>query len=152
MRRRFPSRPILGVGAVILQGDSVLLIQRGSPPMLGEWTLPGGVVELGETLEDAVRREIKEETHLEIRVGPLLELFDRIQRDGNRVVYHYVIADFLAWKVRGRLGAASDVTQARFVSRSELPHFHLTAAAEHIIARAFRINKAERRKITVGER
>lgn len=142
MKRRFPSRPIVGVGAVILRGDSVLLIQRATAPMLGEWTLPGGVVEVGETLQEAARREIKEETHLDIRVGPLLELFERIQRDGDRVVYHYIIADFLGLKTRGILKAASDVKAARFVRRSELFKYHLTDIAQRVIARAFELTSS----------
>lgn len=144
MKRKFPIRPIVGVGAVILGGQSVLLIQRGTPPLEGEWSLPGGVVEIGETLEEAVRREIKEETHLEIRVGPLVELFERIQREGSRVAYHYVIADYLAWKIRGRLKASSDVRAARFVPRTELARYHLTETAQRVIARGFEMAKTIR--------
>ncbi len=143
MRRKFPSRPIVGVGAAILRGNSVLLIQRGSPPMQGEWTLPGGVVELGETLQDAVRREIQEETHLKIRVGPLLELFERIQPDGDRVAYHYVIADFLGEETGGRLKAASDVRAAEFVPRDRLTDYRLTEVAHRVIARAFEMRKTK---------
>ncbi len=139
MRRKFPSRPIVGVGAVILRGSSVLLIRRGSPPMRGQWTLPGGVVELGETLGEAVRREIKEETNLQIRVGPLLELFERIERNGRRVAYHYVIADYLGFRTGGSLRPASDVSEARFVDRSELKNYHLTPVAKRVISRAFQV-------------
>lgn len=146
MKRKYPTHPLVGVGAVILRGDSVLLIQRKKPPLQGEWTMPGGVVEVGETLHEALRREIREETNLEIRVGPLLELFDRIQRDGHRVAYHYVIADFLAQKTGGRLCAASDVRAARFVPRSHLPQYHLTEIAEKIIQRAFEITRINRRR------
>ncbi|MFI5175634.1 MAG: NUDIX hydrolase [Terriglobia bacterium] len=141
MKRKFPTRPLVGVGAVILRGDSVLLIQRGTPPLMGEWSLPGGVVEVGETLQEAVRREIKEETNLEIRVGPLVELFERIQRDGIRVAYHYIIADYLSWRIRGRLKASSDVRAARFVPRAELARYHLTETAVRVIARGFEMAK-----------
>jgi 8-oxo-dGTP diphosphatase len=141
MRRKFPRQPIVGVGAVIIHHDSVLLIQRGTPPMLGEWTLPGGMVELGETLQDAVKREIREETNLEIQVGPLLELFERIEQDGDRTAYHYVIADFLACKMKGRLKASSDVRAARFVPRSELRNFHLTPIAQRVILRGFKLTR-----------
>ncbi|MBZ5552862.1 MAG: NUDIX hydrolase [Acidobacteriia bacterium] len=146
MKRGFPTRPIVGVGAVIVRGDSVLLVQRGTPPLVGEWSLPGGAVEIGETLQEAVKREIQEETNLEIRVGPLVELFERIQRDGGRVAYHYVIADYLAWKIRGRLKASSDVRAARFVSRTELVPYHLTETAQRVIARGFELARKSRPK------
>jgi ADP-ribose pyrophosphatase YjhB (NUDIX family) len=107
--------------------------------MRGEWTLPGGVVELGETLQQAVRREIKEETGLNIEVGPLLELFDRILHDGTRVAYHYIIADFLGLQARGKLKAASDVSEACFAPRSKLGKYHLTPTAERVIDRAFKL-------------
>jgi 8-oxo-dGTP diphosphatase len=139
MRRKYPSRPIVGVGAVILREDKVLLVRRGTSPMRGEWTLPGGVVELGETLQQAVRREIKEETGLNIEVGPLLELFDRILHDGTRVAYHYIIADFLGLQARGKLKAASDVSEACFAPRSKLGKYHLTPTAERVIDRAFKL-------------
>ncbi len=107
--------------------------------MEGEWTLPGGVVETGESLVEAVRREIKEETNLEIQVGPLLELFERIQRDDrNRVAYHYIIADYLAKKTGGKLRPATDVHKARFVPRSDLSTYHLTKKAMEVITRAFK--------------
>ncbi len=141
MKRKFPTRPIVGVGAVILRGDSVLLIQRGTPPMVGEWSLPGGAVEVGETLEEAVKREIKEETNLTIEVGPLLDLFDRIQRDGDRVAYHYIIADYLAWRSGGNLRPSSDVRAARYVARPQLSCYNLTATAQRVIARAFELSR-----------
>jgi 8-oxo-dGTP diphosphatase len=139
MKRKFPVRPIMGVGAVILQRDSVLLIQRGKPPLRGDWTLPGGAVEIGETLTEAVRREIKEETNLDTRVGPLLELFERIQRQGPRVAYHYIIADFYAHKISGRLRARSDARAARFVPRKKLAAYHLTPVALRVIRKAFKL-------------
>lgn len=137
MKRKFPDRPIMGVGAVLLRGDSVLLIRRAHQPMQGQWTLPGGVVEVGETLAEATQREIREETGLSIEVGPLIELFDRIQAVGKRIAYHYIIADFLGKKIRGRLAAASDVTEAKFVPRSRLSEYHLTPVAQRVIRRAF---------------
>jgi len=143
MKRKFPNRPIVGVGAVILRGHQVLLVRRAKAPMQGEWTLPGGVVEIGETLEEAVRREIREETGLRINVGPLVELFDRIQITGDRVAYHYVIADFLARRVRGRPVAASDVSEVRFVPHSQLARYRLTPTARRIIARAFRMRRKQ---------
>lgn len=146
MKRKFPTHPIVGVGAVILHHDSVLLVQRATPPMEGEWTLPGGVVETGESLEEAVRREIKEETNLDIQVGPLLELFERIQRDErDRVAYHYIIADYLAKKTGGKLRPATDVRQAKFVPRSDLAGFRLTEKVLHVISRAFGISRLGRR-------
>ena len=94
---RIPSGPIVGVGAVILDGDRVLLVKRGHEPLKGEWSLPGGAVEIGETLDAAVAREVLEETGLDVDVGPVVEVLDRIQRDADgRVEYHYVIVDYLA--------------------------------------------------------
>ncbi|MDD5543296.1 MAG: NUDIX hydrolase [Acidobacteriia bacterium] len=141
MKRKFPTRPIMGVGAVLWRGDSVLLIRRGHPPMQGKWTIPGGVVEVGETLAEAAQREILEETGLRITVGPLIELFDRIQRAGKRVQYHYIIADFLGTNIRGTLRAASDVREARFVPRAQLSRYGLTPVARRVIRRAFRMRK-----------
>lgn len=142
-RRKFPSRPIVGVGAAIIRRDAVLLVQRRTPPRQGQWSLPGGVVEVGETLDEALRREIKEETQLEIRIGPLLKLFERIDRDDQgRVLYHYIIADYFATVRGGRLKASSDVCDARFVRRSQLQKYPLTNLACEVIARAFKTSRA----------
>jgi mutator protein MutT len=107
------------VGAVIVDEGRVLLVRRGNEPMKGRWTLPGGLLELGESLTDGVTREVREETGLTVEVLELIELLDRIHRDGERVRYHYVIADYLCRVAGGQLQAASDADAARWVERAE---------------------------------
>ncbi len=119
MQREFPLAPLVGVGAVIVAEGKVLLVRRGSEPMKGRWTLPGGLVEVGETLAEAVAREVREETGLIVEPVELVELLDRILRDGERVKYHYVLADYLCRVVGGALHAASDADAARWVERAE---------------------------------
>jgi mutator protein MutT len=119
MQREFPSAPLVGVGAVVVDRGRVLLVRRGSEPMKGRWTLPGGLIELGEPLEAAVVREVSEETGLTVEPLELIELLDRIHRDGERVRYHYVIADYLCRVTGGALRAASDADAARWVERAE---------------------------------
>jgi 8-oxo-dGTP diphosphatase len=123
LQREFPDAPIVGVGAVIVHQGRVLLVQRGHEPSKGKWTLPGGVLELGESLADGVVREVEEETGLKVEVVELIELIDRIQRhqtpEGERVRYHYVIADYLCRVVGGSLLAASDADAVRWVERAE---------------------------------
>jgi len=119
MQREFPTAPLIGVGAVIVHEGRVLLAQRGSEPARGQWSLPGGLVELGESVTDAIAREVREETGLVVEVVELIELVDRIYRDGERIRYHYVIADYLCKVVGGELRAASDVAAVRWVERAE---------------------------------
>jgi ADP-ribose pyrophosphatase YjhB (NUDIX family) len=119
--RQYPERPIVGVGAVILRDGKVVLIKRRYEPLKGEWSLPGGGVEIGETLEAAVAREMLEETGLEVEVGPVIEVFDRIMRDDDqRVRYHYVLIDYLCWPRGGNLRAGSDVDEAILVDPADL--------------------------------
>jgi len=119
MQREFPEAPLLGVGAVIVANGRVLLVRRGTEPLLGKWTLPGGMLELGESLTAGVAREVREETGLTVEPVELVELLDRIHRDGERVRYHYVIADYLCRVVGGELKAASDASAVRWVERAE---------------------------------
>lgn len=115
MTREYPQRPILGVGGVIFKGSSVLLALRGQEPGKGEWSLPGGAVELGESLIDALRREIEEEVSIRVEIGGLIRLVERIIQDREqRVQYHYVIADYWGWMVFGEPRAGSDIRDARF--------------------------------------
>ena len=118
-QREFPLSPLVGVGAVIVHENKVLLVRRGSEPLKGHWTLPGGVLEVGESLVEGVIRETREETGLEIEVIELVELLDRIHRHEERVRYHYVIADYLCRVTGGILRAASDADAVRWVERAE---------------------------------
>src|SRR5512134_3353370 len=121
MKREYPEFPIVGVGAVIFDGVSVLLAQRGQEPAKGAWSLPGGAVELGEKLVDALKREIREEIGIEIQVGGLVRVLDRIVRDGGkRIRYHYVIVDYWGWKVSGEPKPGSDASDLSFVSLKEI--------------------------------
>jgi 8-oxo-dGTP diphosphatase len=119
MQREFPAAPLVGVGAIIVSNGRVLLVCRGREPLKGHWTLPGGVLELGESLVDGVKREIAEETGLEVEPIELVELLDRIHREGEKVRYHYVIADYLCRMTGGQLRAASDADAVRWVERAE---------------------------------
>src|SRR3990172_199749 len=99
MRRKYPTQPIVGVGGVVIRDGHALLIRRGHEPLKGEWSIPGGTVKLGETLEQGVRRELKEETGLDVEPVGVLEVFDRIMRDGRRIQYHFVVVDYACrWK------------------------------------------------------
>lgn len=118
MQREFPSCPLIGVGAVVIQQDKVLIARRGNPPMQGLWTLPGGVLELGETLAAGVAREVREETGLLVEPVELIELFDRIHKQDDRIQFHYVIADYLCRVTGGVLQAASDADAVQWIERS----------------------------------
>jgi 8-oxo-dGTP diphosphatase len=119
MRREYPETPLVGVGAVVVEGGRVLLVRRAKEPMKGRWSLPGGLLELGETLADGVCREVGEETGLEVAAVELVELLDRIHREQDRVRYHYVIADYLCQVRGGQARAGSDADAVRWVERAE---------------------------------
>ena len=147
-RRIYPDRPFVGVGAVIVDGERVVLIKRRFEPLKGQWSLPGGAVEVGESLEECVAREMLEETGLEVEVGPVIEVFDRITRDEDgRVRYHYVLVDYLCWPVAGALRAGSDVDDAVFAHPSELTAFKLTAKATAVIERALELAREAPRAV-----
>ena len=138
MKRDYPDRPIVGVGAVIIHQQRVLLVKRGSPPLLGEWSLPGGVVELGETLRTAAEREALEETGLVVKAGEVLEVLDRILpgKDGAPQ-YHYVLIDFLCSVHGGELHAGGDAADACWASVDELAPYKLEQPAIEVIQKAF---------------
>ena len=136
--REYPDRPIVGVGAVVLDQGRVLLIKRGRPPLQGEWSLPGGMVELGETLRHAAEREAREETGLIVTAGQALEVLDRIvpDRDGA-AKYHYVLIDFLCAVHGGELLAGGDAADVRWAHENELAQFNLEQPALDVIRKAF---------------
>ena len=120
-RREYPDAPIAGVGAVIVDEGRVLLIRRAQPPLQGEWSLPGGAVELGETLEQAICREVLEETGLAVEAVEVVKALDCIARDDRgRVRYHYILVDFLCRLLGGSLACATDALEARWATAEEL--------------------------------
>jgi 8-oxo-dGTP diphosphatase len=128
----------LGVGAIIFDDDRILLVERGKEPLKGYWSLPGGVVETGETLHDGVKREILEETGLIIEPVRVAEIFERIMHDAEgKVEYHYVLIDYLCRVTGGELVAADDVSQARWFHRGELPGLHLTEGTLAVIEKTY---------------
>jgi 8-oxo-dGTP diphosphatase len=150
--REYPDRPVVGVGGVIIHKGRTLLIRRGSEPLLGEWSIPGGTLELGETLAEGVARELLEETGLVVRVLGQIEVFDRIylgkgggaSKKKKRPRFHYVIADYLCERVSGEARAGSDVTDVAFAREDELDKFHLTETALRILRKAFAMDRALR--------
>ena len=139
-QRLYPSRPIVGVGGVIVDGDRVVLIKRRYEPLANRWSIPGGTLEVGEPLEEGVARELVEETGLIVRVGPVIEVFDRILRDEDgRVKYHFVLVDYLCLPVGGALQAGDDVSEAEWASLDSLAPYDLTAKATSVIRKAFDI-------------
>jgi len=126
------------VGGVLIRDGKVLLIRRGKPPLYGRWVVPGGTVELGESLEQALVREMREETGLEVVPLEVLTVFDRIERDGDRVVYHYVIVDYLCRWLGGEARAASDALEAAWAALDDLPRYDLPQKALEVVQDAFR--------------
>src|SRR5271167_3325017 len=122
MKRDYPERPIIGVGAVIIQGDRALLVRRATEPLRGEWSVPGGVLELGEKLRDGAAREALEETGLRVEVGEVLDVIDSIFPDPDgRTQYHYVLIDFLCHIISGNAVAGDDVSEVKWVTEADLP-------------------------------
>jgi ADP-ribose pyrophosphatase YjhB (NUDIX family) len=135
--RRYPERPILGVGAIIEDRGRMLLVERGTEPLKGVWSLPGGAVETGERLKDAIRREVREETGLEVEPVSIAEIFERIMPDAaGRAEYHYVLIDYLCNVTGGELRAASDASRAVWVPREELASYDLTEGTLAVIEKA----------------
>jgi ADP-ribose pyrophosphatase YjhB (NUDIX family) len=134
MKREYPESPMVGVGAVIVEKNRVLLIRRGTAPLLGEWSLPGGVLECGETLREAVVREAREETGLVVETDEMLGVYERLIRDDEgRLRYHYVLIDFLCHPVGGDLNAGSDAADVRWFTRDELPALNLAFDANDVV-------------------
>ena len=138
MQREFPEVPLVGVGSIIIENDRVVLVKRAHPPIQGEWSIPGGVLEVGELVREAAIREAREETGLIVEPGELLGVFDRILRDAEkRVQYHYVLIDFLCRRVAGELFAASDAAEVRWFTRAELPALNLAEDTLEVIQKGF---------------
>lgn len=154
MAREYPDRPVVGVGGVVVEDGRVLLIRRGSEPLRGQWSIPGGMLELGESLQAGVARELLEETGLKVRVLDLIEVFDRIylperidgQPPDQRPRYHYVIVDYLCERISGEPCAGSDVTDVVLAREDELEQYHLTETATRVVLKAFAM-AAERQNI-----
>ena len=139
MPRDYPERPIIGVAAVLIENDRVTLVRRGRAPAYGEWSLPGGAVELGETLESAVTREVNEEIGLEVEVLELVAVLDRIFLDKEgQIQFHYVLLDFLCRKIGGKLLASSDAIACAQVPFFALDEYKLTKETKEVINRAYR--------------
>ena len=138
MKRHYPDQPLVGVGAVVFRGDEVLLVRRGQEPVLGSWSLPGGLVELGETLSAAIKRELAEETGLTVTLLGIAAVLERIFPDPDgAIAYHYVLVDYLCDYLGGELNPGSDITAARFVDLSDLAGFDLPQFTADVIRRAW---------------
>lgn len=153
--REYPERPIVGIGGVLIENNKALLIKRGSEPLLGQWSIPGGTLELGETILEGVARELLEETGIVVRVLDLIEVFERINpyfppesRDSApRPRFHFVIVDYLCEKISGEARSGGDATDVAYVSEEELPKYGLTEAATRVLLRAFAMDRARRSAI-----
>ncbi len=139
--RQYPSKPVVGIGAVVVNDDDrVVLVKRRHEPLAGQWSLPGGALELGETLEAGVAREILEETGLVVDVGDVIEVFDRILVDEEgKVRYHFVLVDYLCTPIGGALKAGSDVDDVRLAAAEALASLHVAAKARDVVERALRM-------------
>ena len=150
MAREYPERPLVGVGGVVIEDGRALLIRRGSEPLIGQWSIPGGMLELGESLQEGVARELLEETGLEVRVLELIEVFDRIFREPGksspeeRPKFHFVIVDYLCERIAGEARAGSDVTDVAYAKEDELEKFEMTPTAVRVLRRAFAMQRERR--------
>jgi 8-oxo-dGTP diphosphatase len=143
--REYPDRPVVGIGGVVIENGRALLIRRGAEPLRGQWSIPGGTLELGESLQEGVARELLEETGLHVKVLDLIEVFDRIYIEpalgGGGTLkspkFHYVIVDYLCERISGEPRAASDVTDVAFAAEDDLERFQLTTTATRVLKRAF---------------
>jgi 8-oxo-dGTP diphosphatase len=136
--RSYPERPILAVGGVVIHESRVLLVRRGQPPLEGRWSIPGGILEVGETIAKGIERELREETGIDVRVRDLIEIYEKVLRDQeDRPQYHFVILDYLCEFVEGTAEAGGDVLEVTWASEQELESLALTTAAKRVIGKAF---------------
>jgi 8-oxo-dGTP diphosphatase len=147
-KREYPERPIVGVGGVVISDGRALLIKRTGPPLEAQWSIPGGMLESGETLVEGVQRELAEETGIHVRVLHLIEVFERIELDAaGKARYHFVVLDYLCEPVRGEARAASDASDVAWATPSEFGVYRLTRTATRVIKKAFDMERAHRRHI-----
>jgi ADP-ribose pyrophosphatase YjhB (NUDIX family) len=154
--REYPDKPIVGVGGVVIEDGKALLIRRGTEPLLGQWSIPGGTLELGETLAEGTARELREETGLEVRVLDMIEVFERInfghgaddtwktEEERRRPRFHFVIVDYLCERISGTLAAGGDVTDVAWAGEDELEKYQLTPTATRVIRKAFSMVRARK--------
>ena len=142
MAHEFPAAPVVGVGAVVVRDGKALIVKRAHEPRKGEWSLPGGRVELGESLDAATRRELKEETGLDVEVGPLVEVFDRVHRLDGRIRYHFVIVDYLCTACAGEARAGDDAVDVAWVTGEELDAYGVNAHAAAVIRKGLEMARA----------
>ena len=134
---------MVGVGAVIVRGARGLIVKRGHEPRKGEWSLPGGLLNLGESLTDAVRREVKEETGLDVQLGPIVDTFDRIHRDADgRIRYHFVIVDYVCWSVSGDAVAGSDAEDVAWATAEDVERYGLSAHARAVFLKGLAYHRS----------
>ena len=137
-KREYPESPLVGVGAIIIDAGRVLLVKRGHAPLLGEWSIPGGLLEVGETVRQAVVREVQEETGLTVETGDLVGVYDRLLPDGDgRALYHYVLIDFLCRRLSGEALAAGDADDVRWFTRAEAEKLPLPEDTAQVIRLGF---------------
>jgi 8-oxo-dGTP diphosphatase len=138
MKREYPEQPLVGLGAIIIENSRVVLVKRAHPPLQAQWSIPGGVLEVGELVRAAAAREAREETGLIVEPGKLLGVYDRVLRDcAGRVQYHYVLVDFLCRRTGGELLAADDAAEVRWFTREQLPELSLAEDTLEVIEKGF---------------
>ncbi len=141
-KREYPDAPLVGVGALIIDSGRILLVKRGHPPLAGEWSIPGGVLELGETLREAAVREAREETCLDVEAIELLGVYDRVLRDdAGRILYHFVLIDFRCHALAGEAHAADDADEVRWFTPAEAAVLPLAEDTAQVIRQAFEKTK-----------
>lgn len=142
MKREYPETPFVGVGAVVIEADRVILVKRANPPLKGEWSIPGGVLEVGEMLRDTAMREAREETGLLVEPSSLLGVYDRVLRDTDgRPLYHYVLIDFFCRKLSGEARAGGDAAEVHWFSEAEIAGLNLAPDTEEVVKKGFELQR-----------